>query len=336
MSTDAEPFDWWQPFKTVNALSPDIPKRGQGEPSPAVLLVGRLAYRGITLTLDGCNLSASPAEALTPEDMDAIRKHRAALVAFLAPERERPHPSLEEHAERVRAHALGLIRREPSASETAEAIEQATSLRAWIDERWESPEKMGPDFYQELENRAYNAGLLSLWWGLTGDMAELRAFLQFMRDWQDKAGAQTAAAMTRADKRESAEWLVVAQAIGQMEFQATALKSPRLTEAAKVMRAMLTADRLRPEAPAKEARAIGAKKAAAVKHARTRTLKPRIITEMKKYETGLKWKNPAARKVAPLAFRWNNEARNPETCRTPYNWPNVDKAQQEIRRWLDK
>jgi len=336
MSTDAEPFDWWQPFKTVNALSPDIPKRGQGEPSAAVQLIGRLAYRGVTLTLDGYKLSATPADALTPEDRAAIREHRADLVAILTPEQERPRPSLEEHAEQVRAHALGLIGREPSAPETAEAIEQAESLRAWITEHWKGTEETGPDFYQELESRAYNAGLLSLWWGLTGDMAELRAFLQFMRDWQDEAGEQTIAAMTRADRRESAEWQVVAQAIGNMEYQATALKSPRLAEAARVMRAMLAPDRIRPQAPAEAARKEGAKKAAAARHAASKELKGRIIAEMRKHETGPRWKNPAARKVAPLAFQWNNEARNPDTRRTPYNWPDKEKAQQEIRRWLDK
>ena len=284
MNTDAEPFDWLQPFKQVNALSPDIPHKGQ----PSM------------------------------ENLDAER------------------PPLERHAEQVRRFALDVTRREPTPPETAEAIEQASSLRAWISEHWEGPEKTGPDFYQELEGRAYNAGLLSLWWGLTGDMAELRAFLQFMRDWQDEAGAQSVEAMTRADRRESAEWYVVAQAIGQMEYQATALKSPRLAEAAKVMRAMLTPDRLRPEAPAEAARKESSKKAIEARHAGTKELKARIIAEMRKHETGPRWKNPAARKVAPLAFQWNSEARNPETRRTPYKWPNIEKAQQEIRRWLDK
>ena len=261
MSTDAEPFDCWAPFKTVNALSPDIPHRGQ----PGI------------------------------EKLDDER------------------PPLEQHAEQVRAYALGLIRREPSAPETSDAIEQATSLRAWIDERWESPEKTGPDFYQELEERAYNAGLLSLWWGLTGDMAELRAFLQFMRDWQDKAGAQTVEAMTRADRRESAEWTVVAQAIGQMEYQATALKSPRLKEAAKVMRAMLTADRLRPEAPAKEARATGAKKAADAKHAGTGDIRGRIIEwcDRWKHTHPKASKNKLADDCSGPAVKWNEAAGRP-------------------------
>ncbi|MBU2827593.1 MAG: hypothetical protein ACYCY2_03575 [Acidithiobacillus ferriphilus] len=276
MSTDAEPFDCWAPFKTVNALSPDIPHKGQ----PSM------------------------------EKLDDER------------------PPLERHAEQVRRFALDVIRREPSAPETAEAIEQVTSLRAWIDEHWEGPEKTGPDFYQELESRAYNAGLLSLWWGLTGDMAELRAFLQFMRDWQDKAGAQSVEAMTRADRRESAEWTVVAQAIGNMEYQATTLKSPRLAEAAKVMRAMLTADRLRPEAPAKEARATGAKKAATARHAGTGELKNRILAECKKYQRGTQWKNPAAQKVAPVAFRWNTEAGK------PFSWLDVAAAEKKVRRWL--
>lgn len=276
MSTDAEPFDWWQPFKQVNALSPDIPHRGQ----PGI------------------------------EKLDDER------------------PPLERHAEQVRAYALGIIRGEPSAPQTAEAIEQAESLRAWISDNWKGTEKTGPGFYQELEGRAYNAGLLSLWWGLTGDMAELRAFLQFMRDWQDEAGGQSVAAMTRADRRESAEWHVVAQAIGQMEYQATALKSPRLKEAAKVMRAMLTPDRLRPEAPAKEVRATGAKNAAEARHAGTKELKARIIAECMTHKRGTQWKNPAARKVAPDAFKWNAEAGR------PFSWLDIAAAEKQVRRWL--
>ena len=84
------------------------------------------------------------------------------------------------------------------------------------------------------------------------------------------------------------------------------------------------------------ARKESSRKAIAARHAGTKELKARIIAEMRKHETGPRWKTPAARKVAPLAFQWNNEARTPETRRTPYNWPDIDKAQQEIRRWLDK
>jgi hypothetical protein len=272
MSTGAEPFDWWQPFRTANALSPDIPHRGQ----PGI------------------------------EKLDDER------------------PPLERHAEQVRAYALGLIRGEPSAPQTAEAIEHAESLRAWISENWKGTEKTGPDFYQELESRAYNAGLLSLWWGLTGDMAELRAFLQFMRDWQDEAGGQTIAAMTRADRRESAEWHVVAQAIGQMEYQATALKSPRLAEAAKVMRAMLTADRLRPEAPAGAARKEGGKKAAEARHARTGEVKGRILAWCDRWKSThpKASNNKLADDCSGPAVKWN------EAAGRPFKW-GVDATTEE-------
>ena len=280
MSTDAEPFDCWAPFKTVNALSPDIPHKGQ----PSM------------------------------EKLDDER------------------PPLERHAEQVRRFALDVIRREPSAPETAEAIEQVTSLRAWIDEHWEGPEKTGPDFYQELESRAYNAGLLSLWWGLTGDMAELRAFLQFMRDWQDEAGGQSVAAMTRADRRESAEWHVVAQAIGQMEYQATALKSPRLKEAAKVMRAMLTPDRLRPEAPAKEARATGAKNAAEARHAGTGDVRGRIIEwcDRWKHAHPKASKNKLADDCSKHAAKWNEAAGHPFKWGVNANTEEYDSGQAEL------
>jgi len=233
-------------------------------------------------------------------------------------------PPLDEHAEQVRRYVLDVIGREPSAAETQEAIRQAKELRDFI-----KAEATRPDFFERLEERCYTVGLLSLWWGLSGDVVALRDFLRFMRAWEDEAGNGATAAMTRASRREAAEWHVVAQAIGNMEHQAIALKSPRLTAAARAMRAMLTADRLRPEGPAREARTTGARKAAKARHAKTAELKARILAECEKYQRGAQWKNPAARKVAPIAYDWNREAGK------PFSWLNIPAAEKQVRRWLD-
>ena len=233
-------------------------------------------------------------------------------------------PPLDEHAEQVRRYVLDVIGREPSAAETQEAIRQAESLREFI-----KAEATRPDFFERLEEHCYAVGLLALWWGLSGDAAALRDFLQFMRAWEDEAGHEATAAMTRASRREAAEWHVVAQAIRSMECQAIALKSPRLKAAAQAMRAMLAPDKLRPEAPAREARTTGARKAAKARHAKTAELKARILAECEKYRRGTQWKNPAARKVAPIAYDWNQEAGK------PFSWLNVAATEKQVRRWLN-
>ena len=60
------------------------------------------------------------------------------------------------------------------------------------------------------------------------------------------------------------------------------------------------------------------------------SLKARILTECAKLKKGEQWKNPAARKVAPDAFLWNQEAGK------PFTWLNIAAAEKQIRRWLDK
>lgn len=325
-----EPFDWWQPFKTVNALSPNIPKRGPQNISPAWALAGRLALRSVTLSLVNGELQAEPQDALTNDDKVDIQKYMPELVAMLGGG-ERQYIPLDKHAEQVRAFALGIIGSEPGREDAASASRQADELREWITNHWQGIEQMPPEFYQEFEDRAYTLGLLSIWWGLSSDMPKLRELLGLIRDMQDNPanGRAVADAITRAQKREAAEWHVVAQAVGNMEYQAESLKSPRLKEAAKAMRAMLTADRLRPEAPAKEARTSGAKKAADARHAPSNTLKERILAECAKLKKGTQWKNSAAREVAPDAYRWNKEAGK------PFNWLDVTAAEKQIRRWLN-
>ncbi|MEL5847927.1 MAG: hypothetical protein U7M05_00990 [Candidatus Igneacidithiobacillus chanchocoensis] len=323
MSADA-----WQPFKTVNALSPDIPKRGQGETSPAVLLIGRLMYRGITLTLDGCKLSASPSEALTPEDMAAIKEHRAALVAFLTPEQERPRPSLEEQLETEAALALQTMGREPTAKETEQAQADARALLSWLRKNWHGT-MTGPSFFDELEAELYRVGILSTFWGLRGDRDTLRELLAELRHLEDKAGRDFLGALHRAHSREGQEWHVVALAVGQMEYQAKALNSPRLAEAAKVMRAMLTPDRLRPEAPAEATRKELTKNANKARTDARDAIWGKIEAAMRE-QRGMKAVDTRAA-VAKLALQWNLEAQPSASGKAPFGWETEAQAAEAIR-----
>lgn len=247
----AEPFDAWQPFKTVNALSPDIPKRGPDTLSPACALVGRLLYRGVNLSVQNGAVQAEPQDALTDDDKASIQRYTPEILDMLGDSEQKYVPP-EEHAGQIRAQVLAYFGREPTPKETAEAVKQADELAAWLALAWCPPDTR-KDFCERLESRIYNMGLLSVWWGLAGDMPALLGLLKRLRDMQDDAaqGQKVKAAIDNARKREDAEWHVVAQAIGNMEYQAKELNSPRLAEAAKVMRAMLTPDRIRPEAPEK-------------------------------------------------------------------------------------
>lgn len=249
MST--EPFDAWQPFKTVNALSPEIPKRVPDTISPVWALVGRLQYRGITLSVRDGVVQAEPQGALTDDDKASIQKYTPELLDMLGGA-ERQYVPPEEHAEQIRAQVLELVGREPTTKETAEAVKQADELVAWLGLAWCPPDTR-KDFCERLESRIYDMGLLSIWWGLTGDMPALLVLLKRLRDMQDDdaQGQNVKAAITRAQRREQAEWNVIAQAVGNMEWQAKQLNSPRLAEAAKVMRAMLTPEKLQPKAPEK-------------------------------------------------------------------------------------
>ena len=64
------------------------------------------------------------------------------------------------------------------------------------------------------------------------------------------------------------------------------------------------------------------------KHKNTRALKARILSECEKYRQGNRWKNAAARKVAPIAYDWNREAGK------PFAWLDISAAERQVRRWL--
>ena len=81
---------------------------------------------------------------------------------------------------------------------------------------------------------------------------------------------------------------------------------------------------------------VGGEGAANARWESAQDLRGRIIAEMIKHQAPQDWKNPAARKVAPLAFKWNKEALNPKTDRPPYGWTDEAAAFTAIRRWLDK
>jgi hypothetical protein len=253
-----------------------------------VLLIGRLAYRGITLTLDGCKLSASPAEAVTAEDRAAIKEHHADLVAFLTP--EQPRPSLDEQVETEAALALQTMGREPTTKETEQAQADARALLSWLRKNWHGT-MTEPSFFDQLEAEFYRVGILSMFWGLSTDKGTLRELLAELRRIEERAGADFLRALNEAQRRESEEWQVLAQAAHMVASKAEALKSPRLEKAAELMAAMLTPDKLRPEAPAlaafRQAGSKGGKQRRAVSNAARRELKRRY-----REGKGSKWCTP--------------------------------------------
>jgi hypothetical protein len=60
--------------------------------SPAVDLITRLRARGVALEPDGQTLVVRPAHALQPNEVEALRRHKAEVLAFLA----RPPLALDE------------------------------------------------------------------------------------------------------------------------------------------------------------------------------------------------------------------------------------------------
>ena len=70
--------------------------------------------------------------------------------------------------------------------------------------------------------------------------------------------------------------------------------------------------------------------AANARHAPTTELRERILEACAKHKRGTQWKNPAARKVAPDAYQWNQEAGK------PFTWLDITAAEKQIRRWLNK
>jgi len=53
--------------------------------SPAVALLARLRARGVVLEPDGPSLVIRPADAVRPEEVEALRLHKAEVLALLAP-----------------------------------------------------------------------------------------------------------------------------------------------------------------------------------------------------------------------------------------------------------
>ena len=69
--------------------------------SPAVELVARLRARGVALKPEGQTLVIRPADAVRPEEVEALRLHKAEVLALLA-----PAPALTLNLETIR-EALG-------------------------------------------------------------------------------------------------------------------------------------------------------------------------------------------------------------------------------------
>lgn len=229
------------------------------------------------------------------------------------PRLDAERPPLEEHARQVAEYAQGLAGRAPTEKETCAGIERTQALRQWIDANWHG-QLTGPEFFDELAERVYSVGLLSLWWTLSGNPAALQEFLQFMRDWQDKAGPASIEAMTKAERRESAEWHLLGLAIQKLEYDAQNFDSPRLRQAAEHLRLMLAPDKVRPEAPAEALRHKQAKEAIAKRHEPAKELRARIMAEFEKLPDTMSL-NARASELAEKALQWNREISPP-----PFTW----------------
>lgn len=300
--------DWTAPFASGDMLK--APKRGQGEPSAAVLLIGRLTYGGITLAADAAGIRAHPAELLTAEDRAAIQEHRAELLAILGGQQP-PRLSLDKQAQAEKDVARGFIGREPTAKETDEAQTEARALLKWLRQSWHGT-MTEPTFFDELEAELYRVGVLSLCWAL--DVGSLRELLAELRKIEDVAGAEFQAAMHRAQARESTEWHALNIAAAQLSRQATEMSSPRLEKAAALLVEMLTPDRIRPEAPAVAARKESSKKANDARRAPEKAVWEKIDSTMQerlKYLRGRGAKKRAAEGVARQALYWNREEGSP-------------------------
>ena len=223
----------------------------------------------------------------------------------------------------------------PTVADTAQAKKDAQGLLDWLRGNL-SKNRDSTDVARELEDRLFSIGSIRMLWALLPDENEAGRYLVEREALLSGTPLAIRAAPARAEHREHEERAAMFETVHNLRMTAERLGSKRLQDAADTFEQMQGFFRVEPDGPARTARTTGAKKAAEARHAASKELKGRIVAEMKKHETGPRWKNPAARKVAPLAFQWNNEARTPETRRTPYNWPDIDKAQQEIRRWLDK
>lgn len=329
--------DWTEPFTAPNML--DAPARGNGKPSEAVLLLGRLTRKGITLSVDASGIHPSPAELLTAEDIQAIREHRAELLTILGGQTP-PRPSLDEQVKAEAELALQTVDRKPTTKETGQAKAAAAELVAWINQNWHgsltlSDEQDKAAFFDGLEMAFYNAGVLSVIWGLSSDTQALREFLAELRGIEDRAEPEFQTALHRAQFREGEEWFVLNLAAHTIAAKAQSLNSPRLGRAAQLMQAMLTPDKLRPEAPAQAARKENAQSAKAAQNAVRDEIWRKVRAEVEKAQQGRKAID-AYHEVAPLALRWNEEAPLSASGKKPFSWESVPQAAAAIKTHMER
>jgi len=327
--------DWTEPFTAPNML--DAPRRGQGEPSPAALLMGRLAYRGISLSAEGVRIVAEPADRLTADDNLAITEHALELLRILNPDLRPDRPSLDEQTEAEAALALQTIGREPTAKEAEQAKADAAGVLAWLRKNWHGSLTMDEGqereaFFRGLEALLFNAGVLSILWGLSADRPALRDFLGELRRLEDRAGPEFQAALRRAQFRESEEWLILSQAAHMVAAKAQSLNSPRLEKAAELIAAMLSPDKLRPEAPSEAARRESSRKANETRSAARDEIWDKIEAAMKA-QRGMKAVDARAA-VAKLALQWNREAPPSASGKAPFGWKTEAQAAEAIRLHL--
>jgi hypothetical protein len=165
-------------------------------------------------------------------------------------------------------------------------------------------------------------------WALMPDEDAAGRYLVERKALTSHAPFEVQCAFAKAESREHEERAAMFDTVHNLRMTADRLQSERLRRAADVFEQMMGFFRVEPDGPARAARTTGAKKAAAARHATCGELKSRIVAECLNHKNGTRWKNPAARKLAPDAFQWNMEAGK------PFTWPDIPATEKQVRRWL--
>ncbi|MBU2784855.1 hypothetical protein HAP93_03575 [Acidithiobacillus ferriphilus] len=222
----------------------------------------------------------------------------------------------------------------PTAEDTATARKDAQGVLDWLRANL-AKRRPSADIARELEDLLFSIGSIRMLWALMPDEDAAGRYMVEREDLNSQAPFEVRRAFAKAENREHEERAALIEATFNLSQAAEKLQSARLREAVNVMQSMAGFFRIEPDGPAKKATRTGAKKAAAARHAASNTLKERILAECVKLKKGTRWKNPAARKVAPDAFQWNSEAHDKETGRDPFTWRTIAAAERQVRRWLD-
>lgn len=237
--------------------------------------------------------------------------------------------SAADMLDQARQNIVDFFAREavPTDEDTAKARKDAQVVLNWLRANLAN-HRGSTDVARELENLLFNIGSIRMMWALAPDTDAAEKYLAERNNLLITADSEVSDAVQKAESREHEERAVLFGAVHNLRMAAVRLDSERLNKAANILEQMKGFFRVEPEAPAKEARTAGAKKAAKARRAPSNELKKKILAECLKHKKGKQWKNQAARKVASDAFQWNNDAGR------PFAWLDEAATEKQVRRWL--